>query len=67
MARAAILVIGDTQYLFDGRRMRPELLAQTFGRARDLAEECLAGADPPRGSRRRCHRARGQGRMRGRR
>ena len=43
MARAAILVIGDTQYLFDGRRMRPELLAQTFGRARDLAEECLAG------------------------
>ncbi|QPL05954.1 MULTISPECIES: metallophosphoesterase [Actinomyces] len=43
MARAAILVIGDTQYLFDGQRMRPDLLAQTFSRARDLAEQCQAG------------------------
>lgn len=43
MARAAILVIGDTQYLFDGRRMRADLLAQTFNRARDLAEQCQAG------------------------
>ncbi|MDY3677639.1 MAG: metallophosphoesterase [Actinomyces urogenitalis] len=43
MARFAFLVIGDTQYLFDGARRRPDLLAQTFSRAQTLVRACQAG------------------------
>nr|WP_300339758.1 metallophosphoesterase [Actinomyces sp.] len=43
MARFALLVIGDTQYLFDGERERPDLVGRTFSQARDLARSCQAG------------------------
>ncbi len=34
----SLLVIGDTQYLFDGDRRRPDLLAETFRHVRDLLD-----------------------------
>lgn len=43
MARWAMMVIGDTQYLFDGERARPDLLAAAFVQARALAAALDAG------------------------
>ncbi|WP_172192358.1 metallophosphoesterase [Actinomyces faecalis] len=43
MARFAFLVIGDTQYLFDGERERPDLLERTFSQAREIARSCQTG------------------------
>ena len=44
MSAFSLLVIGDTQYLFDGGRQRPELLAETFRHVHRLVE---AGAVAP--------------------